>query len=156
MPRRAERLSAAPRRAGGFGLLEAIVALTLLAGAGMALFSWINVNLAQASRLQEVEAAIRAQNVALEWVEILNPALSPEGETELDKDLRIAWQSRPLTPRTMVAPFPGGTHTPFELALFEVTVRVQAPGLAREHEWSFRRLGVWREPVQQVIQEIRK
>ncbi|WP_028024851.1 type II secretion system protein [Enterovibrio calviensis] len=31
----------------GFSLLEAIVALTLLAGAGMALFSWINNSLVQ-------------------------------------------------------------------------------------------------------------
>ena len=44
-----------PALCSGFGLLEAIVALALLAGTGIALFTWINQNLDAASRLNFLE-----------------------------------------------------------------------------------------------------
>ena len=46
-------------RTHGFGLLEAIVALALLSGTGLALFSWINQNLQTASRLRAQEQEAR-------------------------------------------------------------------------------------------------
>ena len=59
MRRRAER----PRTA-GFGLLEAVVALALLAGTGIALFDWINSSLQTASRLRETEQRARTMSSA--------------------------------------------------------------------------------------------
>lgn len=130
----------------GFGLLEAIVGLAIFAGAGMALFGWINANLERAGRLAEREAEARALSLAVEWADVIDPARQAEGRVELDAGTRIAWAARPLTPRQSVAPLPGGTQTPFEVGLFEVEVTVSVAGLPGPRAWRLRRLGVWREP----------
>ncbi len=131
----------------GFGLLEAIVALALFAGAGMALFAWINTSISSATRLQETELVTRVTALATEWIQTVNPVLEQGGEVMLDDGLRLHWNARPLTSRVAVAPFPGGESTPFQLALFEVEVLASHPQLSREHALTLRRLGVWREPV---------
>lgn len=130
----------------GFGLLEAIVALAVFASAGMALFAWINTNLANAARLQEFEISSRLSAIATEWVQTLNPVERGRGEVMLEEGLRLRWDSRQITPRTDTAPFPGGQSTPFDLALFQVQVYLSHPRLEHELEVDLRRVGVWREP----------
>jgi hypothetical protein len=136
-----------PRDMAGFGLLEAIVALTIFAGAGMGLFGWINANLERAATLQAREAETRALSLALAWVESIDPAKQGAGHLELGAESRIDWQSRLLSPRQSVAPLPGGTHSPFEMAMFEVELTVRAPGLPAPRQWTLRRLGLWRQPL---------
>jgi general secretion pathway protein I len=81
----------------GFALLEAIVALTLLAGTGLALFAWINQNLQQASRLREREQQVRLQLTAQQLVQTVNPTRSPTGRLDID-GVSVQWTSRPLSP----------------------------------------------------------
>jgi general secretion pathway protein I len=135
------------RSTAGFGLLEAIVALALFAGAGMALFAWINANLTTAARLRENEAITRATWLASEWIETINPADPGQSDVELTEGVRLSWQSQPLTPQTKLMPLPGGISTPFKLALFQIVMKIQAPGLTSELELTRTRLGVWREPL---------
>ena len=133
------------RRQAGFGLLEAIVALTLFAGAGMALFSWINANIARAAQLQERSESAQAQLLVLAWVQALNPAQQPSGSADLGPGVHIRWSSQQTSPRQQAAPPPGGVSSPFELAMFEVQVTLEQPN-APPYALALQRLGVWRQP----------
>lgn len=133
------------RRQAGFGLLEAIVALTLFAGAGMALFSWINANIARAAQLQERSESAQAQLLVLAWVQALNPAQQPSGSADLGPGVHIRWSSQQTSPRQQAAPPPGGISSPFELAMFEVQVTLEQPN-APPYALSLQRMGVWRQP----------
>lgn len=136
-----------PRGSAGFGLLEAIVGLAIFAGTGMALFAWINANLTTAARLRENEAITRATWLASEWIETINPADQGQGEVELEEGVRLHWQSQLLPPKTGVMPLPGGTSTPFQLALFQVAMTIRSPGMSPDLELTRLRLGIWREPL---------
>ena len=81
----------------GFGLLEAIVALALLAGTGVALFSWINQNLQAASRLRVHEQQAHLLLSAQALIETVNPMQSPSGQLEAG-DLALTWESDVLAP----------------------------------------------------------
>lgn len=133
------------RRQAGFGLLEAIVALTLFAGAGMALFSWINANIARAAQLQERSESAQAQLLVLAWVQALNPAQQPSGSADLGPGVHIRWSSQQTSPRQQAAPPPGGISSPFELAMFEVQVTLEQAN-APPYALALQRLGVWRQP----------
>jgi general secretion pathway protein I len=113
----------------GFGLLEAIVALALLASAGIVLFSWINTNLLTANRLQEVEAEARLKLAAAEAMAQINPLRTSQGDMVVG-EISIAWTTEPATPVTPNATFEGGQAGGFELALFRT--KVQARQVPRE------------------------
>lgn len=138
-------------RSPGFGLLEAIVALALLAGAGMALFGWINTNLQHALKLRETEIASRLTTRATEWAWTINPAVDGQGELRLGDSL-LRWTTRPLTPRTSTQPFLGGISTPFHAALFAIDILVETPDLDRPYPVTLVRVGTWREPVTEILQ----
>ena len=141
-------MSATHRAAGqcqrGFGLLEAIVALALFAATGMAIFSWINTDIAIAGRLQDSEQSTRLALLGLEWANTLNPAERPSGGAEIAPGIEVSWQSRLATPRTGGAPFPGGTRSAFDLALFDVELHLSERESGREAQLSLRRVGTWR------------
>jgi general secretion pathway protein I len=81
----------------GFGLLEAIVALALLAGTGVALFSWINQNLEAASRLRLHEQQAHLLLSAQALIETVNPMQSPTGQIEAG-DLVLTWRADAMAP----------------------------------------------------------
>lgn len=81
----------------GFSLLEAIVALAILASAGLAMFAALGQSVqmvARAEHAQEVDAALRN---ALAWMEQVNPMVVPQGEQELG-DWLLRWSADPLEP----------------------------------------------------------
>jgi general secretion pathway protein I len=81
----------------GFGLLEAIVAMALLASTGVALFGWINQNLQQAVRLQEHEQRVRLQLTAQSLIETVNPMQMPRGEMALGP-VTVTWSASAMQP----------------------------------------------------------
>lgn len=114
------------RRAAGFSLLEAMVAVALVATTGLALLGWLNQSLDAANRLAERQHAQTLQLEASRFVDTLNPMESPSGETDVGP-VRFAWSSEPRSERVPnVSP---STSAPgdFELALYEVTVQITAP-----------------------------
>ncbi|HUX23132.1 MAG TPA: prepilin-type N-terminal cleavage/methylation domain-containing protein [Burkholderiales bacterium] len=109
----------------GFTLIEAIVALVLIATTGMALFSWINSNLMTLSRVQEVNAENSATQNVLEYMADINPMASPEGRADLGS-LRLSWQAEATTEPRDGASYPYGTSL-YQLAMYRTKISVQKP-----------------------------
>lgn len=135
------------RRQAGFGLLEALVALVLFSALGLALFSWINTNLDAAARLRARDADRHAEQLAMAWLQSLDPLQRPQGDTELEPGLRLRWTATPLTPLTASAPLPGGTASLFRLALYEVDM-VLSPSGREPLQLKGTRVGVERDAAQ--------
>lgn len=115
----AERAAMAQR---GFSLLEAVVALVLIGGAGMALFGWINSNIMALGRVAESNARAEATINAIEFMRTVNPMLRPQGEAVLG-NYRLHWRARAVTDiRDGVGAggAPGGSL--YQLALYDTQV----------------------------------
>jgi general secretion pathway protein I len=102
---------------GGFSLLEAVVALAILAAAGMALFAAISLSRAEAARGQD--AALRD---ALAVIGQVNPMHTPRGEEPLGP-FAMRWDSRLVEPELDGATgyLQPGLH---RLGLYEVRIEL--------------------------------
>ena len=130
----AARRSGWARTQAGFALLEAIVALALLAGTGLALFSWIQQNLQSASRLRLHEQEARLLNSAQGLVQLVNPMARPEGALDAG-DLRIQWRAELLEPERRNHTFGDLAEGPFRVGLYRLDV--QARDLRQQVEVRF-------------------
>lgn len=81
----------------GFSLLEAVVALAILAAAGLALFAAMSQAMQMVGRAEDARAADGALRNALAWVEQLNPMEAPSGERSFPPYI-LSWQSTLLEP----------------------------------------------------------
>lgn len=133
------------RHGRGFGLLEALVALVILATTGTAVFAWVNVNLDTVRRVRAREATDLLRSQLANWAQTLNPAQQAEGEAELVPGTRVRWTARPLLTPQAVPPLPGGTTTPFRVGLYELMLTATPPGGAPPVELTMRRLGLQRD-----------
>jgi general secretion pathway protein I len=124
----------------GFGLLEAIVSLTVLAGAGLALFAWINQNLQTASRLQEREVEARLQLQALALLEALNPAQQPTGELQR-AGLLLSWRAELVEPVRANAGFSPPQTGLWVLGLYQVQLKVRDAATGRETNLALLKIG---------------
>lgn len=120
----------------GFTLLEAIVALAILAAAGMALFAAMSQSLQMVQRAQRARAADAALRNALAWSEGINPMEAPRGEQALG-DWELRWTSDPVEPPR------DGTTGYLQPGLYQV-------GLYRLH------LQLWRDGAMQREVEMRR
>ncbi len=120
MPRRIAGSSVASTQR-GFSLLEAVVALVILASSGMALFSWVNASIVSLRRVEDANARSAAQSNALEFMESVNPMLRPQGRMDLG-EYRITWQSSTITAPMDGNEYPRGRSL-FELALYDTVVK---------------------------------
>jgi general secretion pathway protein I len=105
----------------GFSLLEAIVAMVILASTGWALLAWINTSITSLGRIEESNARSAATANALEYMQTVNPMTRPQGRLRLGT-LTIAWTTRPLTPVLDGSNFPRGVGL-YQLAMYETVVR---------------------------------
>ena len=80
----------------GFSLLEAVVAMVLISGAGYALFGWINSSIMTLNSVREANARAEATQNILEYMNGVNPMLKPLGSASLGQ-YKIRWESKPVT-----------------------------------------------------------
>ena len=134
----------------GFALLEAIVALTLLAGVGLALFAWIQQNLQSASRLRQHEQEARLLLSAQSLVQTVDAMGTPEGSMDAG-DLRIRWRAEVSEPERRNQLFGSEGTGPFRIGLYRVDV--QAQDLRRQVEVRFVQwqVGTRRDAVTETI-----
>ena len=104
-------------------MIEAIVAMVLIATTGMALFSWINSNLITLNRVQEANAESAATTNVVDYLNTVNPMLTPEGEAQLG-DYQMRWKANASTDPRDGAGYPYGTSL-YQLALYQTQVQVQ-------------------------------
>jgi general secretion pathway protein I len=133
-------------RAAGFTLLEAIVALAILAAAGLALFAAMSQSLQMVERAQQAREEDTALRNALAWSERINPMLQPDGEQALG-DWSLRWHAEAVEP-----PRDGATNS-LQPGLYQLGLYRMQLGLWRDgrlqREASLRRVGYRqvRQPV---------
>ena len=114
------------QRQRGFSLLEAIVALTILATVGLAMFAAMNQSVQMAQRVEQARVADSAIRNAMAWMETVNPALTPEGEQQLG-DVVLQWRSELVEParNAMTGHLQAGL---FEVGLYTVKIELRQEG----------------------------
>lgn len=107
----------------GFSLLEAIVALAIVATAGLALFAAMNQSIQMALRAESARKNDTAMRNALAWMEVVNPGLTPSGEKRLG-GMVLEWKSEPIEPPrdAMTGYLQAGLY---QVGLYDVTVDVR-------------------------------
>lgn len=122
----------------GFTLLEAIVALAILATGAMALLAALNGALRSIERAEAAARLDTATENAIALLEAVNPMVQPQGEERLG-DFDVRWSARPVEP-----PGPGLTDylQPglFDVGLYDVEV-VVASARGVERRFVLRRAG---------------
>lgn len=113
--------------AAGFALLEAIVALAILAAVGMALFAAINQTVQMVSRAETAREADTAVLNALAWLETVNPSQQPEGTQQLG-EVELHWTSKPVEP-----PLDGSTGSLdpglYRIGLYDMHLELRREGI---------------------------
>jgi len=127
-----------PDRVRGFTLLEAVVALAILAAAGMALFAAMSQAVqmtARAERVREDDVALRN---ALAWIEQVNPTAKPDGDVPLG-GYELRWRAALVEP---VLPGATGYLLPgyYEVGLYDLDLELWRDGELRR-EARLRRAG---------------
>ncbi len=122
MPRLAEQ-GKTPRRSLGFGLLEAVVALTLLAGVGGALFAWLSQSMQTAARLQEAQIRTRMMSDVEQMLSQVNPYAAPQGELALGKT-RMTWTSRLISPMRYSVPY-STNRVRWRVGLYQISIQAK-------------------------------
>jgi len=110
----------------GFTLLEAIIALALLASAGMAMFAWINTNIITLTKVQDANARAETTRNILEYMDTVNPMLTPNGNIDLG-NVHARWQAEPVTVPQDGSAYPTGLSL-FRLALYKTRIEVSKDG----------------------------
>ena len=126
------------RGARGFSLLEAIVALTILASVGLAMFAAMSQSMQMVGRAETSRAVGVALRNALATLEQINPSATPTGEAELGA-YTLRWDARLLEP-----PHPGATGflSPglYDIALYNVAIELRQNGQS-VYQGQVRRVG---------------
>jgi general secretion pathway protein I len=110
----------------GFTLLEAMVAMLLIATVGMAVFDWINSSLDTLLRLQEHHLREQAVRNALSFMETVNPMEKPRGETVMGECI-IRWDSQLTEPEKDGVGHPAGVSL-YRLGLYHTHIKIETNG----------------------------
>ena len=117
------RLTEGPAR--GFGLLEAIVALALLAGTGVALLDWINSSLQTAARIARVDAQARLLLSAQAAISSVNPSARPQGMLSIG-GITVHWRAVIAQPERSNAADISEIAGPWWVALYRMDVSAES------------------------------
>ena len=122
----------------GFSLLEAIVALTIMATCLLALYAWLSTSTMALNRVRANTLSLADARTAMAVIDTINPMAEPSGRRQLPP-LEIRWKSRPLSNLQLgISPAGGATQFDFRLYLLDVEV-LRDDQLSRE--FSVRKTG---------------
>jgi general secretion pathway protein I len=126
------------RNARGFSLLEAVVALTILAAAGLASFAALTQSLQMVGRAERAREADLSLRNAVAWIELVNPMEQPRGQQVMG-EFELRWTSRPVEPvrDATTAALTAGLH---EVGLYRMQLELWRNG-ALEREAVLQRIG---------------
>ncbi|MDX2299294.1 MAG: prepilin-type N-terminal cleavage/methylation domain-containing protein [Xanthomonadaceae bacterium] len=110
------------RRADGFTLLEAIVALVIFSMGAFALYGWLSTSLHTLTRVDAGRETLALQQSALDLVRTVNPMATPRGRREMAGAL-VEWNGELVEPARRGRSQVGG-ETFFEVGLYRLDVRV--------------------------------
>ena len=106
----------------GFSLLEAIVALTIMATCLLALYGWLSSSTLSMNRVRDNAFALQDARAARAILETINPMNEPDGHRELPP-LTIRWKATPISNLRM-GMSATGTATQFDFRLYDLDVEV--------------------------------
>ena len=110
------------RRQKGFSLLEAIVALTILASSGVALFSWFSVTYDGLIRLQEVQARHQLMDDLHAYFSTLNIQEETTQRMRVN-GFDVTRKAELLEPKQTGRGLTGGLSN-FDLGLYDVDIEI--------------------------------
>ena len=114
------------RAESGFTLLEAIVALVIMAAVVIPLLSFVSVTAQALISAAETNERSFAQQAAVAMLEPLNPLDQPRGQLPLDQDVTVSWIAEPII-RQMTDISLGSPLSGFTFGFYKVTVTLARP-----------------------------
>lgn len=134
--------SSTSRRPGqeGFTLLEAIVAITIIALTLLPLVSYIGQAANQLERAADSNDRSLVMQSALALMTPVNPLLEPEGNLPLDQDVSIAWQSETLVQPNTTALLGAGLGG-YRLGFYKIHVVVSRADTPEWFAFDLRKVG---------------
>lgn len=106
----------------GFSLLEAIIAMTILATSGLALFGWVSQSYSGMIRVEEAQA----RHQLMDDLDAYFRTLNVPGETSRQlvvNDYDVRWQSRLIEPLQR-GRSTAGAPSNFELGLYRLDIEI--------------------------------
>ncbi len=125
----------------GFGLLEALVAMTILAVSGAALFAWIAQNLETASRLQQHETRVQQQMLAEGLVSVVNPFIHPDGERQMG-NATVRWHAELAAPMRLSLPTQPNEPVRWRVGLYKLQVQILSQDAALNQSFELLQTGL--------------
>ncbi len=118
----APNLTGEPRRDAGFSVLEALVAMAVLAGALLPLLALQGQFVRTTEALERSEQRLSVQDTALAHISALNLNQTPSGEMTTPY-ARVRWQSTPAAGPHM-GRTAGGFPSRYEVTLYNVDIGI--------------------------------
>ena len=125
-------------RNAGFALLEAIVALAILAAAGLALFAALTQSLQMVDRADSARERVQLTRNVLAMIDTINPMERPTGSTQIGEYV-LTWRATALEPPQDGA---NGTLAPglYQIGLYRMDCEISLRG-KRVQSLSLRQAG---------------
>ncbi|MBL4595825.1 MAG: hypothetical protein JKX99_04525 [Robiginitomaculum sp.] len=136
----------------GFSVLEAMIAMAILAAALLPLLALQGQFVRSVDSMERVDARLAARTSAIHYVQALNLTQAPQGQFIQAQDtgpVLISWQATPALPARTVRGN-GGFPGRFELTLYDVQITI-APAQGPTEQFSVRAVG-WR-PMRSILSD---
>jgi len=105
----------------GFSVLEAIIAMALLAAAILPLLSLQAQFVRTVDSIERADRRLQLRHMALNKIKTINPAELPKGEY-IQRDSRVNWEAQSLFP--LQALYEGGSQSSNNIALYDINVEI--------------------------------
>lgn len=134
----------------GFTLLEAIVAMVLISSTGITLFAWVNSSITALNHIHDANARSEATVNALEYLDRVNPMLTPEGRASLGS-YQVRWRAKPVTLIQDGVNYPQGLGL-YQFALYETRVLLENSSGQAWFDFNIRQIGYKKVRTLQLLQ----